>query len=56
VGSQENLEAARRVWKLLSDGAGSETPASDTVWSELVSPELEYREDPLWPGSGVHRG
>jgi ketosteroid isomerase-like protein len=54
--SQENLEAARRVWELFSEGAGSETPASDTVWSDLASPELEYREDPQWPGSGVYRG
>jgi hypothetical protein len=26
--SQENLEAARGVWELFSEGAGSETPAS----------------------------
>ena len=54
--SQENLEAARRVWELFSEGASRETSASDTVWSDLLRPELEYREDPQWPGSGVYRG
>jgi len=54
--SNGNVEAARRVWELFSEGAASETPASDTAWSDLLSPELEYREDPRWPGSGVYRG
>src|SRR5689334_12156382 len=54
--SQENVEAARRVWALFSEGASSETPPSDRPWSDMLSPELEYREDPQWPGSGVYRG
>jgi ketosteroid isomerase-like protein len=52
--SQENVELARRAWELFTEGASLES--SEMVWSELLSPELEYREDPQWPGSGVYRG
>ena len=54
--SQENVELARRVWELFSEGTSRETPASETTWPDILSPELEYREDPQWPGSGVYRG
>jgi ketosteroid isomerase-like protein len=52
--SQENVEVARRLWKQLTEGAaaGQSTPLPDFGWD----PDVEYIEDPRWPGAGVYRG
>jgi ketosteroid isomerase-like protein len=51
---RENLETARRLWKEMSDGAaaGQVTAEVSAEWH----PEIEYIEDPNWPGAGVYRG
>jgi ketosteroid isomerase-like protein len=52
--SQENLEVARRLWEQLTEAAatGQSTALPDFGWD----PEVEYTEDPKWPGAGVYRG
>ena len=52
--SQENVEVARRLWGQLTEAAatGQSTALPDFGWD----PEVEYTEDPRWPGAGVYRG
>ena len=47
--SQENVEIVRRAF----DGAGTGLrKAAETYWH----PEVEYVEDPRWPGASTYRG
>ena len=53
--SQENITVARRLWRDIAEGGRTqraETGMADPAWD----PDLEYVEDPKWPGSGVYRG
>ena len=52
--SQENVEIARRLWGPLIEGgaSGQATGVQSAEWH----PEVEYIEDPNWPGAGVYRG
>src|SRR5215213_7941396 len=52
--SPENVEVARRLWKQLTQAAATGQPEAlrDSGWD----PEVEYVEDPKWPGAGVYRG
>ena len=52
--SQENVQVARRLWEQLTEAAatGQATPLPAFGWD----PEVEYIEDPRWPGAGVYRG
>ena len=53
--SRANVEVARRLWEDIVEGARSqraETGISDPGWH----PDIEYVEDPQWPGTGTYRG
>jgi ketosteroid isomerase-like protein len=49
-----DLEILREMWEEIGG------PAPDRLGEELVErwwhPEIEYVEDPRWPGSGTYRG
>jgi ketosteroid isomerase-like protein len=49
-----NIAIARRVWEgIVQNAAAARGRAfSDPAWH----PEVEYVEDPSWPGSGTYRG
>jgi ketosteroid isomerase-like protein len=52
---QENVDVARRLWERIVEGGRTQradTGLADPAWH----PDLEYVEDPTWPGSGVYRG
>jgi ketosteroid isomerase-like protein len=53
--SQANVEVAQRFWERFTENAalGRADPEGLT---DLAHPDVEYREDPRWPGSGVYRG
>jgi ketosteroid isomerase-like protein len=51
--SQENLELVRRVTEVM-DAEGFE--AALPVFLEAAHPDVEWREDPDWPGSAGYRG
>jgi ketosteroid isomerase-like protein len=51
--SQENVEVVRRVTDVM-DGEGFE--AALPVFLEAAHPEVEWREDPAWPGAATYRG
>ena len=51
--SQENVEVVRRVTDVM-DAEGFE--AALPIFLEAAHPDLEWREDPAWPGSATHRG
>ena len=51
--SQENVEVVRRVTDVM-DAEGFE--AALPVFLEAAHPEVEWREDPAWPGAATHRG
>src|SRR5215211_3333051 len=51
--SQENVELVRRVTDVM-DAEGFE--AALPVFLEAAHPDVEWREDPNWPGSGNYRG
>jgi ketosteroid isomerase-like protein len=53
--SQQNVELARRLWEDIVEGARTrraEAGISDLGWD----PDIEYVEDPQWPGTGTYRG
>jgi ketosteroid isomerase-like protein len=52
--SQENVERARRLFEQIDEEAASGIRVDESGPS--VHPDIEYREDPRWPGSGVYRG
>jgi len=55
MSQQQNVELARRLWKGIVEGGASrqaEVGLSDSGWH----PDLEYVEDPRWPGTGSYRG
>jgi ketosteroid isomerase-like protein len=52
--SQENVEAARRLWERFTEGATSGRVDPDGL--AALHPDVEYQEDSRWPGSGVYRG
>ncbi len=52
--SRENVEIARRLWgPLIAGGASGEAMG---VTSAEWDPDVQYIEDPNWPGAGVYRG
>jgi ketosteroid isomerase-like protein len=51
--SQENLEVVRRVADAM-DKEGFE--AAFPVFAEAARADVEWREDPSWPGAGTYRG
>jgi ketosteroid isomerase-like protein len=51
--SQENVEIVRRVTEVMDD-EGFE--AAFPVFAKAASPDVEWREDPSWPGGGTYRG
>ncbi len=51
--SQENVEVVRRVTDLM-DAEGFE--AALPIFLEAAHPDVEWREDPAWPGSSTYRG
>jgi len=50
--SQENVEVVRRVVDVM-DAEGFE--AALPVFLEAAHSDVEWREDPAWPGSAVYR-
>ena len=54
--SQENVKLARRLFEQIVAQAISGTGVDESDLSVLVHPDIEYREDPRWPGSGGYRG
>jgi ketosteroid isomerase-like protein len=51
--SQENVEVVRRVTDLM-DAEGFE--AALPIFLKAAHPDVEWREDPAWPGSATYRG
>ena len=51
--SQENVEVVRRLTDLM-DAEGFE--AALPIFLKAAHPNVEWREDPAWPGSATHRG
>src|SRR5262245_9010679 len=51
--SQENVEVVRRITDVM-DAQGFE--AALPVFLEAAHPDVEWREDPAWPGSATYRG
>ena len=51
--SQENVEVVRRVTDVM-DAEGFE--AALPVFLEAADPDVEWREDPAWPGAATYRG
>jgi ketosteroid isomerase-like protein len=51
--SQENVEIVRRVIDVM-DAEGFE--AALPVFLDVADPEVEWREDPNWPGFAVYQG
>src|SRR5512132_1174371 len=51
--SQENVEVVRRVTDLM-DAQGFE--AALPIFLKAAHPDVEWREDPAWPGSATYRG
>ena len=51
--SQENVEVVRRVTDVMdAEGFGAALP----VFLEAADADVEWREDPAWPGSSNYRG
>ena len=50
--SQDNVEVVRRVTDLM-DAEGFE--AALPVFLKAAHPDVEWREDPAWPGSATYR-
>jgi ketosteroid isomerase-like protein len=51
--SEENVEVVRRVTDVMdADGFQAALP----VFLEAAHPDVEWQEDPAWPGSATHRG
>jgi ketosteroid isomerase-like protein len=51
--SQENVEIVRRVIDVM-DAEGFE--AALPVFLDAAHPDVEWQEDPAWPGSAAYRG
>jgi ketosteroid isomerase-like protein len=51
--SQENVEIVRRVIDVM-DAEGFE--AALPVFLDAAHPDVEWQEDPDWPGSAAYRG
>jgi hypothetical protein len=51
--SQENVEVVRRVTDVM-DAEGFE--AALPIFLKAAHPDVEWREDPTWPGSATYRG
>jgi ketosteroid isomerase-like protein len=51
--SQENIEVVRRVTDVM-DAEGFK--AALPVFLKAAHSDVEWREDPAWPGSGIYRG
>ena len=51
--SHENVEVVRRVTDVM-DAEGFE--AALPLFLEAAHPDVEWREDPAWPGSATYRG
>jgi ketosteroid isomerase-like protein len=51
--SQENIEVVRRVTDVM-DAEGFE--AALPIFLKAAHPDVEWREDPAWPGSATYRG
>ena len=51
--SEENVEVVRRVTDVM-DAEGFE--AALPIFLKAAHPDVEWREDPAWPGSASYRG
>ena len=51
--SQENVEVVRRVTDVMD---AEDFGAAFPVFLEAAHPDVEWREDPAWPGSATYRG
>ena len=51
--SQENIEVVRRVTDVM-DAEGFE--AALPIFLDAADPDVEWQEDPAWPGSASYRG
>ncbi len=51
--SQENVEVVRRVTNVMD---AEDFEAAFPVFLEAAHPDVEWREDPAWPGSATYRG
>ncbi len=51
--SEENIEVVRRVTDVM-DAEGFE--AALPVFLKAAHPDVEWREDPTWPGAATYRG
>jgi ketosteroid isomerase-like protein len=61
--SGENTEVVRRAYEIFNryhhgkgQGEDREVEAAWEDSKELIDPNLEYREDPNWPGASAYRG
>jgi ketosteroid isomerase-like protein len=61
--SQENVEVVRGAYELFNRyhgakarGDAAEVEATWDAVKEWTAPDLEYREDPSWPGARTYRG
>ncbi len=54
--SQANVEAAQRLWEHATQEAASGRVYAGAFIDPSVHPDVEYQEDPRWPGSSVYRG
>jgi ketosteroid isomerase-like protein len=51
--SKQNVEVVRRVTDVMdAEGFGAALP----IFLDAAHPDLEWREDPAWPGSATYRG
>ena len=51
--TQENVEVVRRVTDVMdAEGFAAALP----VFLKAAHPDVEWREDPAWPGSATYRG
>jgi ketosteroid isomerase-like protein len=53
--SQENVEVARKLWVQLIERSAARN-ATGTFVDPAWDPDVEYVEDPRWPGGGSYRG
>jgi ketosteroid isomerase-like protein len=61
--SQENVEIVRTAYELFNRyhraKAGGDPAEVEAAWKaakDSLAPDLEYREDPNWPGARTYRG
>jgi ketosteroid isomerase-like protein len=54
--SQQDVEVVQRLFQ---DGRMNRDPRLEDSWQDaldVLDPDFEYSEDPVWPGAGTYRG